>query len=219
MKDYELDKKKKGLFILNYEVKGNKIIVNYANGDKVCIDNTEKNESILISNMSNQVEESDNFVKRCKNNFAIYTVLLVMGVIGSIPAIRTMIINSASFTFLQTVLCGLPLGVAAFSGINLYALNADIKDVEKNKRFLEVEKEINGKVRDNENMLYSTHKVTKNIVKNTSEDRKVVFTINNVDKIPFSDLDRIMSNIEREEKFNFEYPEKEEPVKKKGLLK
>ena len=68
---------------------------------------------------------------------------------------------------------------------------------------------------ENENMLYNTHRVTKNLVKN-NEDKNVVFTINNIDKVPFSDLEQIMSNIEREDKFNYEYLEVvEEKVKSK----
>jgi hypothetical protein len=47
-------------------------------------------------------------------------------------------------------------------------------------------------------------------------DNKVVFTINNIDKVPFSDLEQIISNIEREDRFNFEYDELEQvKVKKK----
>ena len=67
-------------------------------------------------------------------------------------------------------------------------------------------------------MLYKTHKITKNLVKNNS-DREVVFTINNIDNIPFSDLEQIMSNIEREDKFNFEYSKEKEEDKTKKKTK
>ena len=215
MKDYELDKSKKGLFILNYEIKGNKIIVNYANGDSVIIPWTEKNEHILNGKMKTQVQNANNYEKNCKNNFVIYAVLCIIGITVSIPCVKTIIDPSAMLTTIGSCVLGGGTGIAVFSGIEMIIINKYLKDVKKNKKFLEIESEINSKVKENENMLYNTHKVTKNIVKNTPENR-VVFTINNVDKVPFSDLEQIMSNIEREEKFNFEYPEVvEEKVKSK----
>lgn len=218
MKDYELDKKKKGLFILNYEVKDNKIIVNYANGDSVSIDKTEENIKILDKSMREQVNLSDNFYKKCEKSLSIYSIASVLAFIASLLSIGVFYFNPSGFTLIHQILLGLGMGVTLASGGAAVINLNKIKDVIKNKEFLEIENKLNEKVKENENMLYNTHRVTKNIV-SKSNDREVVFTINNIDKVPFSDLDRIMSNIEREEKFNFEYPEKEEPVKKKGLLK
>ena len=71
MKNYELDINKKGQFILNYELKREKIKVNYANGDSVLIDFTEKNIEILDKHMRNQVENSNKALERFKHNFKI----------------------------------------------------------------------------------------------------------------------------------------------------
>jgi len=218
MKDYELDKKKKGLFILNYEIKGDKIVVHYANGDSVSIDKTEENIKILDKSMREQVNLSDNFYKKCEKSLSLYSIASVLAGIASILSIGVFYFNPSAFSLFHQIALGLGIGVTLASGGAAVINLNKIKDVIKNKEFLEIENKLNEKVKENENMLYNTHRVTKNIV-SKSYDREIVFTINNIDKVPFSDLDRIMSNIEREEKFNFEYPEKEEPVKKKGLLK
>jgi len=215
MKDYELDKKKKGLFILNYEVKGNKIIVNYANGDAVSIPNSLENVDILDRSMKEQVNNSDNFFKKCEITFSISSIASILAFIVSLLSIGVLYFNPNVYAlFYQVALC-LGMGVTLVSGSAAVINLNKIKDVIKNKEFLEIESTLNAKVKENENMLYNTHKVTKNVVKRSNENR-ITFTINNIDKVPFSDLEQIVSNIEREEKFNFEYPEiVEEKVKSK----
>lgn len=216
MKDYELDKSKKGLFILNYVIDNNEIIVKYANGNSVTIPLTEKNQKILLESMKNQVENSNDFEKKCRSNLAIYAVLCILGIVACIPCVKIIIDPAAMLSSVGSWFLGGGIGTAIFSGINVITINNYLNDIKKNKRFLQVESEINSKVKENENMLYNTHNITKKIVEK-SQEQEVVFTINNVDLIPFSDLNQIMENIEREEKFNFEYLEIEEENSKKKI--
>ena len=57
MKDYSLNKEESNLFILNYDVKNDQIIVNIANGKKYVVPYTSENESIILDKMERQVRE------------------------------------------------------------------------------------------------------------------------------------------------------------------
>ena len=48
MKDYTLDPKDAASFILNYEIKDNQIIINYAKGKHYIIPYTNDDEEILL---------------------------------------------------------------------------------------------------------------------------------------------------------------------------
>ena len=221
MKDYELDKSKKGEFILNYKIihnfqkfRNESIIINFANGEFITIPYTEKNERILIDNMTKQVKNAENFEVRCGVNIFFDYLLIGVGILGEIIVIASLLKGLQFSLFLQ-ILAGLSAGVSIFTGIHLVNGYKKLKDLKKHEKFLELESILNDNVRRNVNMLHNTHKKTKEIVNNTPRDR-VVFTINSVENIPFSDLDQMILNIQREDKFNFEYPEE---VKKKGLAK
>lgn len=210
MKDYELDNSKKGLFILNYKEKGNKIIVNYANGDSIAIENTGENIRILDKSMKEQVENSDTYLKKCKKDLILHRI--ISGLVFILTGIYMG--GFATFGLVSKFVLLSSIALITFNVSEAISLKNKIKDVKKNKKFLEIESTLNEKVTDNENMLYNTNKVTRNIVRNNKEN-DIVFTINNIDRVPFSDLEQIMFNIEREDKFNFEYPEVVEDKAKK----
>lgn len=58
MKDYTLNKEDERTFILNYEVKDNKIIVNFASGKKYEVPYTEEDEKIILTLMKEQVNNT-----------------------------------------------------------------------------------------------------------------------------------------------------------------
>lgn len=213
MKDYSLNQEEKSKFILNYKADNNKIHINFANGDKVIIPYTKENEEKILDVMERQVRLSDTKLRNVKNEFLSAAVFGVLGLLLSLVILLGSTLGVLTISGKYFFLFNLSLGLMLVDGTLLVQTKKEINDIKKNKYFLEHERTLNDRVKDNENMLYKTHNVTKKQVKNTKED-EVVFTINSVDNIPFSDLEQIMANIQREDTFEFDYP-KEEKSKKK----
>lgn len=203
---------KKSEFILNYKENGNKIVVKYANGNTVEIANTEKNHEILEKSMKEQVKSVDKFINEKKFIFTTSIFSIVFLYACAAISIKNLFFSPEGFSVLSPIF----LAISAFFGVDftveLISIAKAMKDREKNLKFLEVEEKLNNKVKENENILYNTHNVTKKIVEE-NKGREVTFTINNIDKVPFKDLNQMMINVDREEKFGFESLEQEKTKK------
>ena len=206
MKDYSMNLEERKKFILGYKIKKGFMKVKYALGFKDNIQHNEENEKIVLDKMKKQVTKVDGekFIKKKKDNirgfFSMGSFCIICSILLFCMKIRPGMETSAN-VFKYVIAVG---GIALISGG--IAQLSKLQDYKKNKRFVEVEKKINDNVRKHENMLVNVSTKTKNMVKNTPED-KPVFNINSFNYVPNRDLEQIMENIERDEYFKYKYEE------------
>ena len=174
MKHYTLNSKDATSFILNYEIKDNQIIVNYANGEHYIIPYTNDNEKKIIS---------------------IFMIICNFCTIKSGHSISPLMQNIfiAWFTF--------NIGFQIF---DIKYVTKILKDLEKNKILLDNQEKINEMIKENQNILTNSNEKIKKMVKSTPED-KPVFTLNSVEKLKLKELKSVLENIQKEEKFKFDY--------------
>lgn len=204
MKDYSMDLEERKKFILGYKIKNGLMKVKYALGFKDNIQHNEENEKIVLDKMKKQVSNVDGekFIKKEKDDINIFFTF------GSVCAIASILLFCVKISPGLEVFAYICRYMFALGGIILipkgFISLSKLQDYKKNKRFIEVEEKINGNVRKHENMLVNVSAKTKNMVKNTPED-KPVFNINSFNYVPNRDLEQIMENIGRDEYFKYKY--------------
>lgn len=206
MKDYSMNLEERKKFILGYKIKSGFMKVKYALGFKDKIPYNEENEAKVLDKMKGQVLKvnKDKFIKTKKNNIMFDFAVGTGCSIGSILFFCTGI-NSG-----LEIVAWIMGSVFAIGGIILipsgFMLINVLNDYKKNRRFIDIEDDINKKVRENDNMIVNTSSKTKKMVKSAPEDRPV-FNINSFNYVPNRDLEQIVENIDRDEYFGYNYDE------------
>ena len=217
MKDYSLNEKDRKDFVLDYKItKDGKIVVRLAKGEPLVLPYNEQNEQILLDKMEEQVAKASSDEKKMVENKNKYLKWFYR-MLGSI-GVSTLVILASDIVFVDTIFA-LLLSFSAIYGVvsivEFAHLGSVLEDLKRNKRFLEIQKKINDNVRSNNNVLNNVSSYTKNAIKKTS-DKKPMFNINSFDKYPYDDFEIIMENIERDERFGFDYTESK---KNRGTVK
>lgn len=213
MKDYSLNSKDSKTFILNYKVEDNQIVVNLASSENYIIPYTKDNERKILDMMEKQVLDSDKFVSKQEKRFSSAWKWSIFS--GACLATISIILATGNAT--EPVVSGIFAGWFVFDIATRIYIMVDskrkIKDIYKNKMFLNNRELLNEKVKSNQNILSNVDTKTKELVSSTPED-KPVFTINSIDKIKYNELRKILENIKRDEQFGFDYsPDEEERPK------
>lgn len=193
MLDYSLDKEQAKNFILNYEKDGENIKVNYANGDEYFVPNTKENEKKLLDRMENQIYHAQSFEPKIKyyRNWLIYDIFFLAW-------------NTTILILNPTALTGICVGVFLLAGIfNSYSYancKKKLNDLEKNELFLKNKKSINeylskGNEHHNEKAM--------NLVE---EEKKEPLNVNDVHNMSYKDIDRILTDIDRDNTFGIDRP-------------
>lgn len=217
MKNYSLNFEDSKTFILNYKVEDNQIIVNLASRENYVIPYTLENEKILLERMKTQVLNSREFEYEQKKIFYLYMILATYCGI----ALPIFVIGDTTIPFLDVIGAGLSAFSTIYGVYKMIDIKRKIKDINKNKMFLNNEEILNEKVRSNQNILSNTDTKTKKLVSSTPED-KPIFSLNNMDKIKYKELIKILENIRRDEQFGFDYsstPEDKPMVLTKKMTK
>lgn len=202
MKDYSLTYRDKVRFILNYEVKDNKIIINYATGEKKEIPYSREDEDKILDKMKMQVVESDEITKEVTSNFK--SLVIPFGIVGygSSYIMLSNIINNLGNSQISNnieriisflVVC---LSLSVFptvKGIKYYKL---LRDIDKNSLFQDKNFYMNCNMRIEDKYLEGLSKKTKEIIRSTI-DGDNIFTFNTIDKMSYKDLKKVLENIER----------------------
>lgn len=199
-----------------YDKRGN-IIIRFPKHTNNTVPRNETNEHILIDKMEEQVKGSEKFMKKLKHTIRGAKILTVL-----FGILLGYLINSISKLTGEEIIKDIILKLSAVltSGCTCLCftryVNARIllNDLRKNKRFLAIKDTLNSKVRTNSSVLSNTSSKTKTMVAKTPEEREV-FNINSFNNVPYKDLMKIMENIERSEKFGFDYDNVEVPSKPK----
>lgn len=208
MKDYSYNQDERKDFILSYDItKDGQMIVKFNEGKNWIIPYNKVNEKILLNKMKKQLDKVDDIESKLeekKNKYFPYFVgPLVAGLFISTFALSSEMAGEI-LIFAGTMGC---LGILPL--IPYLKINSKLNDLKKNKKFLEIEEKLNESVRTNQNTLVGVCNKTKKAIKDFPED-KPIFNINSFNYVPFSDLEQIMENIERNERFGFDYTEQEQ---------
>lgn len=141
MKDYTITKEERKNFILNYEPKGDKIVVYYANGHSDKLSNTKENREYLNSIMEKQFDNSNKITHEINSDseMGLLASIIIGGSIVFFPMLLMLSVMS-----LKTMLVVLALILVAGGigiGISTYNHNKSkriLKDIEKSEYFLTI---------------------------------------------------------------------------------
>ncbi len=204
MKDYSFDDDEKKLFILNYEIEDDKIIINFAGGIKHVIPWTSDNEKIILEKMREQVLNSDEALNKFNKKRILGKSLLALSLFTLSSSFLTLYFNTAVNNLLVSAFFTAS-SIATIPSFILYLKGKWGKeDLLKNKDFLEHEAKINTYAKENNNIFANVSKRTNSLACSNMEDGRDALSINEVDYISLKDLSNMYDNIERIENFNFD---------------
>jgi len=156
MKDYAINRNKRKNFILNYQVKNDQIIINYASKKSKKIPYTKEAENRILNKMEKQVNDFDQakFVRALNEEAYFKDKIIKKTLNGFIPVGIAFIALSIFTGQFIPVFCLVGSAIFVMSGIefgNLKSVanyrenkyNEVLKDIAKQKKFIEHKKEIN----------------------------------------------------------------------------
>lgn len=198
MLDYSLDKDTAKNFILFFEEDGDNIKVNLASGEDYPVPNTEENKKHLLEVMEQQVDNAWRFEsKQQKEKKSAKNWLIYDGAFLLFNAIM-MIVN-------PSLLTGIAIGCFVIAGtgnlLRYKNCNKNLKDLEKHEVFLRNNKRINEYLnRGNEEIKDKTLNPVK------KEETNTILNINDIHNMSYENVTRILSDIDRDEKFGIARP-------------
>ena len=207
MQDYSFNYEESDNFILNYNVMGDYIAVNYGSGRSELLEYTPQKENEILNIMRRQVRDSDDAAKYAKKQikwsipYLLFLIPFVEAIYTSVSGLITGDYSFSNLNFSSSLLLvsiiSLP-GLISYRGISdILFYNRRLYDIEKNKLFEANEFDMNMKMKVNDDYLYKVSDKTKRMIESTPKD-KPLFTYNTIDKMSYYDIDRILCNIEYE---------------------
>ena len=208
MLDYSMNLDERKDFILGYDItKDGQMIIKFAEGKNWIVPYNEVNEKILLDKMKKQLDKVDDIESKLeekKNKYFPYFVgPLVVGLLSSTFAFSSEMASEI------LIFSGVISSISLLPLIPYLKVNSKLNDLRKNKKFIEIEEKLNESARTNQNTLVGVCNKTKKAIKDFPED-KPIFNINSFNYVPFSDLEQIMENVERNERFGFDYTEQKQ---------
>ena len=196
MKDYSLNDEERKSFVLNYTKEEETITANFADGSSYTVPNTENNENKIEGKMIEQVVSSKGKEKKLVNsntaNILLICVVTIASIVGVLSIKNIPTIKAIAFAIGAATTLNMPML------IKLAKNNSILKDIQKNRYFVNNQEVINRGI-TNTNVLANS---------NTKEE---VITINDIDySYSYDELKQIVENTERQEQFNFDTFSKEE---------
>ncbi len=206
MKDYTIDKLEKEKFIKNYKIKGDKIIINLASKEKYVIPYTKENEEKILAKMEEQVNNA-----KIKPLGLVSKVSAILAYIALFLGISLSIISGGMIYTILTLI------LAIYFSSQLYFHQAKLKDLEKQKFFLDNQKMFNDNIQKSSNMTLGLARKTVNKIAQVAD--KDVFDINVIDSYSLEELKKIRRNILRFQEFNFDEGIEQEKAKRLEFYK
>lgn len=196
MKDYSLNDEERKSFVLNYSKEEETITANFADGSSYTVPNTENNENKIEGKMIEQVVSSKGKEKNLVNsntaNILLICVVTITSIVGVLSIKNIPTIKAIAFAIGAATTLNMPML------IKLAKNNSILKDIQKNRYFVNNQEVINRGI-TNTNVLANS---------NTKEE---IITINDIDyRYNYDELKQIVENTERQEQFNFDTFSKEE---------
>lgn len=196
MKDYSLNDEERKSFVLNYTKEEETITANFADGSSYTVPNTENNENKIEGKMIEQVVSSKGKEKKLVNsntaNILLICVVTIASIVGVLSIKNIPTIKAIAFAIGAATTLNMPML------IKLAKNNSILKDIQKNRYFVNNQEVINRGI-TNTNVLANS---------NTKEE---IITINDIEySYNYDELKQIVENTERQEQFNFDTFSKEE---------
>lgn len=196
MKDYSLNDEERKNFVLNYTKEEETITANFADGSSYTVPNTENNENKIEGKMIEQVVSSKGKEKKLVNsntaNILLICVVTIASIVGVLSIKNIPTIKAIAFAIGAATTLNMPML------IKLAKNNSILKDIQKNRYFVNNQEVINRGI-TNTNVLANS---------NTKEE---IITINDIDySYSYDELKQIVENTERQEQFDFDTFSKEE---------
>lgn len=196
MKDYSLNDEERKSFVLNYSKEEETITANFADGSSYTVPNTENNENKIEGKMIEQVVSSKGKEKKLVNsntaNILLICVVTIASIVGVLSIKNIPTIKAIAFAIGAATTLNMPML------IKLAKNNSILKDIQKNRYFVNNQEVINRGI-TNTNVLANS---------NTKEE---IITINDIDySYNYDELKQIVENTERQEQFDFDTFSKEE---------
>lgn len=210
MKDYSMNLDDRKDFVLGYDITSDGMIkIKFAKGKPWFVPYNAENEQILLAKMEKQLEKNDDIESKLEKKVTNCFVCF-LGFVGAGLLVGTFAFNS-DFVREIIITSSVACGFGIIPGILALKANSKLSDLRKNVRFLEMKEKLNKVVRSEQNTLVNVSSKTKNAIKDFPED-KPIFNINSFNYVPFSDLEQIIENVDRNDRFGFNYTQQEEPV-------
>ena len=151
MKDYSVNEEERKDFVLGFEETEDELYVNFA-GEKEPwpLPNEEKNRQKLLDKMHDQVQNSGKFER---NNILNKYVYMISTITCMLLAIFSSLITLKSFNVFNISLISFLGAFSVASFVGYTRVNYALKDLRKNKGFIEMEEELNSNIRRNNNTL------------------------------------------------------------------
>ena len=213
MKDYTLNKADKNKFILRYYRAEDRIIVEYADGTTWKYEDTEENEATIQEKMKEQVaKDSKAKVQSCVKGRNLSVALtgatvVGLGVLGYV--------NPEIPLYLTGGIAGLTTAIGA---VKIAKNQTVINDIYKHRFFHKNADKLNQTAIANAVLLTGTSKKMQRLVSQT-EEGKMPFDYNTIEKLSLKDLKTIMENLEKDEYFGLSYKEEDKQPNKQNNKK
>lgn len=198
MKNYTLNTEEKKNFIINYEILEDSINVFYADGHNKHLPKTEEQIAMLDYTLENQVRRSSKYESNLCAKIASH-LKVFLGSSLFLMLITLILLNQGMITSLLTIdfLGGLLIG---YETDMIRRYRAILKDISKNKKFLENRDELLKVIDNNPMVLTNTTKKTQELIQEriSSEDAlsRETITLNILDQISPEDMDIILANMQ-----------------------
>jgi len=211
MKDYSLNLEERKDFILGYDVTEEGIInIKFANGDILPVPYNSENEKIVLDKMERQISNPKVIEKKFEEkNHKLFSVSGAC--ICSAVFMFLLFISKGPNLQMPIIMSSIMVGTSLIPGVLAIKNNSKLKDLRKNIKFMnEMKEKLNQAVRSDDNTLVNVSKKTKDVIAGFPEERDI-FDINSFNYVPFKDLEQIMENVARNERFGFDYTNQEKP--------
>jgi len=194
MKDYTLNFNELKMFILNYEIKNDEIIINYADELKSIIPYSLENEEKILKKMKEQVINavaSKNKIKSKINTSYNLSILYLLLIVFNLLILNEGISESISLSVILTIYSSI---MAIVNITSLITNSIKKKDIDKHFEFLNHEDNINQYIKENKDILVNVNNKTKEILKPIIKEKHKV-NLNDIDKVDYNDLTKIINDI------------------------
>ena len=197
MLDYSLDKEKAKMFILNYEIMEDSIKVNLASGDDYFVPKTKEHELSIIKQMEKQVNDAWQFEekqkKRRKSSLRWFSYDCAFVVFNAI-------VLCFGYSTMTLALCGIFVGLAGTELLIHRDAKRKLADIKKHEYFLKMKNLINSYLEK------GNVEIKENTVVPVKSEEKDIITINDVHNMSYSDLDKIVNDMNRDTVLGIDRP-------------
>lgn len=210
VKDYTLNEEEKSSFILNYKKVNDKVIIKYADGRPFVMPYTIELEKELLRRMKNQVlntEKTQEKLRKERRKFTCFA--LIITILLAVVLMADIVVSKGIGVILINIILGGTF--LTYCGLKINEQNKILKDIEKNRTFIENEDLLRTKIHEEMGIYTDTKKITKKFIKEISMMNQELKTlesdieklnINYIDKIPYNTFFDLYDLMEKNNQFS-----------------